>query len=143
VRRKEVPVGRLTEDAKRVLAQTKVIPVATASKDGLPNVVPMTFVKTLDDSAVLIADNYMDKAARNLEENPRIAICVWDLESKRAYQIKGSAEVHRSGRVYDEMVEWVKETKPDAPAKSAVVLRVDSVYVCHSGSDRGKDVVLP
>ena len=77
VRQKEAPVGRLTEDAKRVLAQTKVIPVATASKDGLPNVVPMTFVKTLDDSTVLIADNYMDKGASEpRREPPRLDLCL-------------------------------------------------------------------
>ncbi len=102
VRQKEAPVGRLIEDAKRVLAQMKVIPIATASKDGVPNVVPMTFVKTLDDSALLIADNYMDKGAKNLEENPHVALCAWDLETKRAYQIRGVVEVHRSGPVYDE-----------------------------------------
>jgi hypothetical protein len=135
-------VGRLTEDAKRVLEQTKVIPVATASRDGMPNVVPMTFVKALDDATVLIADNYMDKGARNLEENPLVSICVWDLETKRAYQIRGDVEIHRSGTAYDEMVAWVKETKPDAPAKAAVVMTVTNVFVCHSGADRGKDVVL-
>jgi len=143
VRQKEVTVGRLTEDAKRVLAQMKVVPVATASKDGLPNVVPMTFVKALDDSAVLIADNYMDKGARNLEENPSVSVCVWDLETKRAYQIRGAVEIHRSGPAYEEMVAWVRETKPDAPAKAAVVMKVTNVFVCHSGADRGKDVVLP
>jgi len=133
----------MDEDVLRVLAQTKVVPVATASKDGVPNVVPMTFVKTLDDSAVLVVDNFMDKGARNLEENPRIAVCVWDLETKRAYQIKGTAEVQRSGQVYDHGVAWVHETKPDTDPKAAVVLRVSNVYVCHSGPDRGKDVVLP
>lgn len=143
VRQKEVTVGRLTEDAKRVLAQMKVVPVATASKDGLPNVVPMTFVKALDDSAVLIADNYMDKGARNLEENPSVSVCVWDLETKRAYQIRGAVEIYRSGPAYEEMVAWVKKTKPDAPAKAAVVMQVTNVFVCHSGADRGKDVVLP
>jgi hypothetical protein len=110
VRQKEVPVGRLTEHAKRVLAQTRVIPVATASKDGLPNVVPMTFVKTLDDSTVLIADIFMDKGARNREENPHVAVCAWDQETKRAYQVKGTAEVHRTGPVFDETVAWVKES---------------------------------
>ncbi len=143
VRQKEVPVGRLTEDAKRVLAQMKVVPVATVSKDGLPNVVPMTFVKALDDSAVLIADNYMDKAARNLGENPYVSVCAWDLETKRAYQIRGAVEIHRAGPVYDEMVAWVKETKPDAPARAAAVMKVTNVFVCHSGADRGTDVVLP
>jgi hypothetical protein len=132
----------MDEDVLRVLAQTEVVPVATASRDGEPNVVPMTFVKPLDDSAVLVADNYMDKAAANLAENPRIAICVWDLESKRAYQIKGRAEVLRDGPVYDEMVGWVKAKKPDGPAKAAVVLRVEHVFVC-SSPDRGKDVALP
>jgi predicted pyridoxine 5'-phosphate oxidase superfamily flavin-nucleotide-binding protein len=134
-------VGRLTEDAKRVLAQMKVTPVATASKEGVPNVVPMTFVKLLDDAAVLVADNYMDKGARNLEENPQIAVCAWDLETKRAYQIKGIAEVHRSGPAFDDTVAWVKESKPDIAAKAAVILRVTNVFVCHSG-ERGKDVAL-
>jgi uncharacterized protein len=135
-------VGRMDEDVLRVLAATPVVPVATASKDGVPNVVPMTFVKPLGDSAVLVADNYMDKAAANLAENPRAAICIWDLESKRAYQIKGRADVLTEGPDYDEMVPWVKEKKPDAPAKAAVVLRVESVFVC-SAEDRGKDVALP
>ena len=135
-------MGRMDEDVLRVLAQTKVVPVATASKDGVPNVVPMTFVKTVDDSAVLMADNYMDKGARNLAENPRLAMCVWDLETKRAYQIKGEAEVLRSGQIYDDTVAWVHETKPDTVPKAAVVLRVTNVYVCHSGADRGKDVAL-
>lgn len=135
-------MGRLNEDAMRVLAQMKVTPVATASKDGLPNVVPMTFVKTLDDSAVLVADNYMDKGARNLEENPNIAVCAWDLETKRAYQIKGTAEIHRSGPIFDETAAWVKEIRPDIASRAAVVLKVTNVYVCHSGDDRGKDVAL-
>lgn len=135
-------MGRMDEDVLRVLAQTKVVPVATASKDGVPNVEPMTFVKALDDSAVLIADNYMRKAAANLAENPRIAICVWDLDTKRAYQIKGTAEVMRSGQAYDDTAAWVHETKPEMDPNAAVVLRVEHVYVSHA-ADRGKDVVLP
>ena len=137
-------MGRLNEDAMRVLAQMSVVPVATASQgDGLPNVVPMTFVKTLEDSAILIADNFMDKGATNLEENPHVALCAWDLETKRAYQIKGAAQVHRTGPVFDGTAAWVRETRPDIASKAAVVVKVTNVFVCHSGADRGKDVVLP
>lgn len=68
-------MARLDETTKDVLARMKVTPVATASKDGCPNVVPMTFVKALDDFRLLVADNYMDKGAVNLEENPQVAIC--------------------------------------------------------------------
>jgi uncharacterized protein len=132
----------LNEEAKDVLARMKVIPVATASKDGCPNVVPMTFVKVLDDSALLVADNYMDKGARNLEENPQVAVSVWDTETKRAYQIKGTAEILRSGPVFDETVAWVTGLKPHLTTKAAVVLRVAHVYVCQPGPDLGKDVAL-
>jgi uncharacterized protein len=135
-------VGSLNEDAKRVLGQMKVVPPATASKDGLPNVVPMTFVKLMDDSSVLVADNYMDKGARNLEENPRVAICVWDTETKQAFRIKGIADFHRSGPIFAETAAWVKESKPDTATRAAIVVRVTNVYVCHA-ADRGADVVLP
>ena len=135
-------MGGLNEQAKDVLARMKVIPVATASKDGCPNVVPMTFVKALDDSTLLVADNYMDKGARNLEENPQVAVSVWDTETKQAYQIKGMAEVVRSGPVFDETVAWVVGLKPHLTTKAAVVLRIAHVYVCQPGPDLGKDVAL-
>lgn len=133
----------LDETTKRVLASTPVIPVATASADGLPNVVPMTFVKALDDSTLLIADNYMDKAARNLKENPRVAVAVWDMETREAFQIKGIAEVFTEGPLFEEAAEWVRSIRPQHKTKSAVAVRVEHVYVCGPGPDRGRDVALP
>jgi predicted pyridoxine 5'-phosphate oxidase superfamily flavin-nucleotide-binding protein len=138
----EVLMARLDEATKDVLARMMVIPVATASRDGCPNVVPMAFVKVLDDSTVLVADNYMDKGARNLEENPQVAVSVWDTETKQAYQVKGTAKVVRSGPVFDETVAWVSGIKPHLTTKAAVVLRVTHVYVCQPGPDLGKDVAL-
>jgi len=135
-------MGGLNQEAEDVLARMKVIPVATASRDGSPNVVPMTSVKVVDDSALLIADNYMDKGAKNLEKNPQVAVSVWDTETKRAFQIKGTAEILRSGPIFDETVSWVTGLKPHLTTKAAVVLRIAHVYVCQPGLDLGRDVVL-
>lgn len=96
----------------------------------------------MDDSTLLIADNYMDKGARNLEENPQIAVSVWDTETKQAYQIKGTAEIIRSGPVFEEAVAWVTGIKPHLTTKAAVVLRVAHICVCQRGPDLGKDLVL-
>lgn len=136
-------MARLNEAAKDVLARMKVIPVATASKDGRPNVVPMTFVKVLDDSTVLVADNFMNKSAKNLEDNPLVAIPVWDTKTKQAFQIQGTAEIVRSGPAFDEMVAWVQALKPKLMPKAAVLVKVENVYVCQTGDDLGKDVALP
>lgn len=96
----------------------------------------------LDDSTLLVADNYMDKGARNLEENPQVAVSVWDTETKQAYQIKGTAEILRSGPAFDETVAWVTGLKPHLTTKAAILLRVAHVYVCQPRPDLGKDVVL-
>jgi predicted pyridoxine 5'-phosphate oxidase superfamily flavin-nucleotide-binding protein len=102
-------MSKLTDDVKKTMAQTKIIPVATASKEGMPNVIPFAFVKWLDEDTVLLADNFMNKSLKNLKENPYISICVWDAENKRSFQIKGEAVIETSGKVYDETVAWVKK----------------------------------
>ncbi|MDK2821621.1 MAG: uncharacterized protein PWP31_1586 [Clostridia bacterium] len=133
-------MARLTEEIKGLIDKQKVITVATASKDGLPNVVPMSFVKVYDDDNLLIVDNFMNKTRDNLENNPNMAICVWDTEKKKSYQIKGNVSIHTSGTVFDAAVSWVKEVNPKLQPKSAVLLRVDKIYVCQPGSDLGKEL---
>ena len=45
--------------------------LATASPDGTPNVVPIGFARPIDEDTILIADNYMNKTRKNLEQNPQ------------------------------------------------------------------------
>ncbi len=40
---------KLTADMKETFSKMKVFPVATASKDGTPNVVPLAMVRIVDD----------------------------------------------------------------------------------------------
>lgn len=42
--------------------------LATATEDGIPNVVPIGFARPLDENTILIADNYMNKSRKNLEK---------------------------------------------------------------------------
>ncbi|MEL7566716.1 MAG: pyridoxamine 5'-phosphate oxidase family protein [Dehalobacterium sp.] len=131
---------KLTEEVKQTMAQTKIIPVATASKEGMPNVIPFAFVKCLDEETLLLADNFMNKSIKNLAENPYASICVWDGENNRSYQIKGKARIETSGKIFDETVAWVKEVMPQLTPKSAIILKVTNVYVCQPGPDLGKEL---
>lgn len=131
-------MSKLTEEVKQTLAQTKVIPVATASKEGLPNVIPFAFVKCLDEETLLLADNFMNKSRKNLAENPYLSICVWD--EKRSFQIKGKASVETSGKNFDETVAWVKEAMPQLVPKAAILVKVTNVYISQPGPDLGKEL---
>jgi len=131
---------KLNEEVKKVMAQTKIFPVATASKDGLPNVVPFAFVKCYNDDTILLADNFMNKSLKNLQENPWIAICVWDSQNKQSYQIKGEAEIITAGSVLEETAAWVKGVIPQLSPKSAILMKVKNVYICQPGPDLGKEL---
>ncbi len=113
--------------------------VATATSDGIPNVVPIGFIKAIDNKHVLVADVYMMKSHANIEANPKIAFVPKDA-ARYPYQFKGSAKILESGKYYDEVVEWVKSTNPLAPKpKAAILITIEEIYSVKVG-DAGKRI---
>jgi len=136
-------MARLTQEMKDVMEKTRGYAVATSTKHGLPNVVPIHFVKILADDEVMLADVFMKKTFENIEQNPVMAISVWDWDVKprKGYQLKGIPRIETSGKHYDMAVEMVKAEKPDLTPKSAVVLKITDIFVTSPGPDAGKNVV--
>lgn len=133
-------MSKLNDEIKNIISQTKIFPVATASKKGEPNVVPIAFVKCYGEDSLLLADNFMEKSLANLEENPRMTISVWDLEKNQAYQIKGDVSIIKAGEVFENTVNWVKGVMPVLSPKSAILMKVTHVYICQPGPDLGKEL---
>lgn len=131
----------LTEEIKSAFSTVKVFPVATASKDGVPNVVPIGFVELVDDETIWIADNFMKKTLANVLENPKISIYLWSPETKGCFQVKGSVEVKTSGPEFEKMQETVWSKMAQAPAKGLLVVKIQEVYQCAPGPDAGKHVL--
>ena len=131
----------LTEEMKDLFKRTKIFPMATASKDGVPNVAPMATVRLVDDETIWIMDNYMVKNLANLQENPNTALYFYDPDTKRCFQVKGRCEVKTSGREYEQLRDEVKAKSDAYPAKSLVIIRVTGVFECTPGKDAGKRVL--
>jgi predicted pyridoxine 5'-phosphate oxidase superfamily flavin-nucleotide-binding protein len=117
-------MAKLPEEVKRAMDAQDAFPFATCSKDLVPNVIYLTYLKAVDDETVLVADNYLDKTLHNLEENPKACFVVLDKE-KGSYQVKGPIERKTSGPLYDEVQTWVDAKHP---RKAAVILHVQEVY---------------
>lgn len=132
---------KMPPEVKEALAKQKPIPIATATKDGTPNVIFIGLMKILDDETLLLADNFFLKTAANLSENPRISVLCYDSETKRSYQIKGSAKTYKAGPIFEEMRKWVHGVNPKLPAKAAVVVKVEAVYDAMWGPSAGKLIV--
>lgn len=131
----------LTPEMKETFSKIKLFPVATASKNGIPNVVPIAFVSLVADDTIWLADNYMHKTLANVKENPHAAIYIYDADAKKCFQIKGTVEVKTSGPDYEKMKKMVNEKKPGLPAKSLLVMKVTEVYECNPGPHAGKKLL--
>lgn len=126
---------------KTAFSKVKIFPVATASKDGIPNVVPMGFCQLVDDETIWIVDNFMVKSLANLKENPNVAIYIWGPDTGGCFQIKGKADVISSGVKFDKMKEIVHTVKPGLPSKTLIEVTITEVFQCAPGPDTGKKLL--
>ena len=115
--------------------------VATAAKDGTPNVSIKGSVRLLDDEHLVFADIYSLKTRKNLQENPKVAVMVYEDASRRGFMIKGSAEQIAGGPLYDQMVEGMKKVMPQLPPPKYVVrVTVESVFDQSAGPKGGRQL---
>jgi predicted pyridoxine 5'-phosphate oxidase superfamily flavin-nucleotide-binding protein len=129
----------LTNDIKDSLAAAKLAWLATATKDGTPNVVVVAAVRLLDDESLLISDQYFLKTLANLKENGKAAVSWWG--DKGGFQIKGTVTVHTDDQVFKDNVEWMKNRWPKFTPKGAVVVKITDAYALKAGPDAGKKVL--
>jgi predicted pyridoxine 5'-phosphate oxidase superfamily flavin-nucleotide-binding protein len=54
-------------------------------------------------------DVLFKKTRRNLEENPEVAISFTDMKRLQSYQLKGKAEIFKSGEIYEKAFDVMRE----------------------------------
>src|SRR5512136_1471428 len=117
----------LTPEIKESLQGTKIAFIATSSKKGIPNVVPIAAFRILDSNgSMLISDQFFNKTLKNMLENPEIALSWWG--DKGGFQIKGTVTIHTNDDVFKQNVAWMKEAWPKFVPKSAVMVTITGVY---------------
>ena len=131
---------KMPAEVQKTINKQSPVPIATAAADGDPNVVFVGFLRIVDDETIHIADNFFDKTAANLSENPRVSFVVYDGEAKKSFQIKGSIEVATSGPVYDDVKVWVHAKSKALPVKAAVIMHVEEIYDAMYGPNAGKRI---
>jgi len=82
----------LNDEIKDAIEKNLVF-LATSSKDGIPNVVPVGFARPIDDETILIADNYLNKTRKNLDENPKLN---WNLNQQCYSKLKISIRFNQA-----------------------------------------------
>jgi len=128
----------MTEEMMEAIEKDLVF-LATTNNEGIPNVVPIGFARPIDSQSILIADNYMNKTHKNIEENPHVSLVTKDAKMN-PYQFKGTAEIFESGKFFDEVVEWAQNVMTKLNPKAAIVVKVTEIYSVQPGPEAGKKI---
>jgi hypothetical protein len=126
-------MAKIPSEVIENIDELKPFPVATASAEGKPNLIYVSFLRVLDKETLELADNFFFKTRKNLEANPVMAVTFWGEAIDDCYQVKGSVDIETEGPVYDDCVAWVQSANEDMEPKAAAILHVEEVY---SGKER-------
>ncbi len=102
--------------------------VATASKEGVPNVAPKGSLTVYDEEHLVYADLVPGRTARNVGENPHVSILVVDPQTMKGYQIKGTAKVEKDIQIRELSCELFRAVPIRVPEpKEVTMIKVEDV----------------
>ena len=119
--------AKLSEEAKRIIAATQPAFVATASKNGKPNVSPKGSFKVLDDEHVAFAEIASPNTIANIKENPQVEVMVFDPNTWGGCRIKGKAEILDSGDLVESFKAQFAPMK--MKVRSVIKITVEEVVI--------------
>jgi predicted pyridoxine 5'-phosphate oxidase superfamily flavin-nucleotide-binding protein len=124
-------MAKLTSEMKAMFEQELSV-IATASKDGTPNVGPKGSVHVIDEETLAYAEGTGEKTLRNLQQNPKAAVLVVNREKGDGYQIKGKTELLSAGDFFEQVARKQEQRKRPRP-KYAVKIRIEEIYSVKPG----------
>ncbi len=98
-------MGKLTDQMKEMIAEIRPGLIATADRNGRPNVSAKGSFRVLDDDHLLFADISSPGTIANLRENPKVSAIVLHPKTMRGCRVWGTAEILDSGELVDRLSE--------------------------------------
>jgi predicted pyridoxine 5'-phosphate oxidase superfamily flavin-nucleotide-binding protein len=135
-------MAKMNQRMKEIFEKQQTVVLATATKEGVPNVVPIGAKKIINEETILISDQFFNKTLKNIKENPYVAITIWD--NHEGYQLKGTVIVETSGPRFEETAKWIEEMGKavNIPLKSkgALIVQLTDIYSVSPGPAAGEKV---
>jgi uncharacterized protein len=133
-------MAQMTERMQELFNKVRTVVLATATRDGRPNAVPIEAKKIIDAETILISDQYFNKTLTNMKANPRVSVMYW--KGREGYQLKGSVAIETSGQRYEDTARWIDELGAkfglQLKSKGAIIFKIEEIYELAPGPDAGK-----
>ncbi len=130
---------KMPKDCQDAINNAYAAAFSTCSKDGVPNVVPVSMKQIIDSETVMVSDQYMNKTLNNIKQNSKVALSAWDNEG--GFQIKGTVTYENEGPRFEKVAAQVKEILSgmgyDFTSKGVCYIHVEEVYSVTPGKSAG------
>ncbi|MBN1682631.1 pyridoxamine 5'-phosphate oxidase family protein [Candidatus Bathyarchaeota archaeon] len=130
---------KVPEEIRKTFEKQRVIPFATASKNGIPNVALVGMWWWEDEETLVVVDNYLNKTKTNFMENPVAAFNGW--ADGKSYLVKGNVEYQTSGTLYEKVRIRATSGQRQFPGKAAVVIKITEVFQETGGENPGIKII--
>ncbi|MCD6557826.1 MAG: pyridoxamine 5'-phosphate oxidase family protein [Candidatus Aenigmarchaeota archaeon] len=117
----------INEELKKLIEEN-VLSFASVDENGNPHCIAVAFVKVVSKNQILVTDNYMAETTKNIQQNPSVALTVWNKnweENCVGYELRGAAEYFASGKWY-EIIKQIPENKNE-PCKGAILVTINKI----------------
>lgn len=127
--------ARLTDPMRELLAAQLPI-LATATREGMPDVGPKRSLRVWDDHTLIYNENTAGQHLTNIRSGSPAAVAVIDREALDGYRFVGTPQVHDTGKVFDAAVAFAAERGMKSPA-AAVLIHLQEVHALAPGAAAG------
>ena len=124
-------MAKLTSEMKTMFEKQLAV-IATAGRDGTPNVGPKGSMYVVDDETLTYSEHTAGKTLTNLQENSKVAVTVLDRDRADGYQVKGIAELLTSGDFFERVARRQEERKRPRPTY-VVKISIEEIYSVKPG----------
>lgn len=94
----------VNDKLKKAISDIKPAFVATADKNGCPNVSPKGSLRVLDEEHIIFADLRSPGTIKNLKENPNVSIIGLNMKTRNGWRVWGKAvDIMTSGEIFDQL----------------------------------------
>jgi len=119
--------------------KTKVLTwVATTTKEGVPHLAPVCFVKPIDKDKLLIGISFATQTVKNIQNGSRVTVA--NAIYPNGYMVKGTGEIFTEGPYFNDYKERIeKRFGEKIKPKAALLVHVEEVY--HLKPAEGKKLI--
>lgn len=120
-------MAKLTDELIDIINDSESAFIATADREGKPNVSPKGLFRVLDGEHVVYGEIASPRTLENLKENPHVTAIIFDRAYQNGCRIRGTAKIKNGGKLFDKMVTNLAGN--NIKIRHAVVVEVDEFRV--------------